>query len=142
MFGYYRKEWTNSDRFTWTLPQCVLSLALIAVSFDLYDGAKNVHKKKNDKKLLNLDTALEKEPELLEFFGKLYFAPSFLIGPQIGFKDYREFSQQKNNQNNVCLYPSFQRSLVALLYFSIQMIGAQFLRQKFFLSSEFVSFLF
>src|SRR5699024_6897470 len=44
LYGYRltQVDWRYS--ITWTIPQCVLTLRLIALSFDLYDG-KNQFKK-------------------------------------------------------------------------------------------------
>ena len=39
MYGYYI-IFSEEYAFAWTIPQCVLTLRLIAVSFDVYDGKK------------------------------------------------------------------------------------------------------
>ena len=73
------------------MPQCVLTLSLIALSFDIYDGETNRKKIKNNKLILNEDTALDQVPTLLEILSKTYFPPTFLIGPQMRFKDYLQY---------------------------------------------------
>ena len=50
LYGYYlnQQDWKYS--VTWTMPQCVLTLRLIAFTFDVYDGtlkAKDGEKKVN-----------------------------------------------------------------------------------------------
>jgi lysophospholipid acyltransferase 5 len=39
--GYYLEQVSGKEyNISWTMPQCVLTLRLTAVAFDLYDGAK------------------------------------------------------------------------------------------------------
>lgn len=76
------------------MPQCVLTLSLIALSFDIYDNEKN----QQSKELLNEDTALNRSPSLIEILSKIYFPPTFLIGPQIKFKHYLSFIQSNQNR--------------------------------------------
>lgn len=54
---------------TWTMTQCVLTLRLIAMAFDLYDGARN---KKRDTQE-NPDTAINHVPNIIEFLSHSYF---------------------------------------------------------------------
>lgn len=88
---------------TWTMPQCVLTLSLMALSFDIYDGHRNLKSRKqcsNDKKtlpLMNEDTALERIPTFIEIISKIYFPPIFLIGPQVKFKDYIDFIESRES---------------------------------------------
>ena len=97
LYGYFMKEWSHNTVFNWTLPQCVLTLSLIAMSFDIYDGAKNKTAKAKGEPATNEETALEKVPTLLEILSKTYFPPSFLIGPQVGFKDFLLFIENTEN---------------------------------------------
>lgn len=85
------------------MPQCVLTLSLMALSFDIYDGQRNLKSRKqcsNDKKtraLMNEDTALERIPTFIEIISKIYFPPIFLIGPQVKFKDYIDFIESRES---------------------------------------------
>lgn len=86
------------------MPQCVLTLSLIALSFDIYDGQQNLKSKQNpnrnnDKKniITNEDTAIERIPTFIEILSKCYFPPIFLIGPQIKFKDYIIFIESNES---------------------------------------------
>ena len=50
---------------------------------------------------------IEKLPSLLEFFGFVYFFPSFLAGPAIEIKDYLRFVDgtlipEKDNVRTLC----------------------------------------
>ena len=48
--GCYLTQIGANYSLTWTLPQCVLTLRLIAVTFDVYDGLGNQMRKKKDEK--------------------------------------------------------------------------------------------
>lgn len=48
--GCYLTQIGNNYSITWTLPQCVLTLRLIAVTFDVFDGYGNKRMKKDDEK--------------------------------------------------------------------------------------------
>lgn len=80
------------------MPQCVLTLSLIALSFDVYDGHQNLIRKQQKRgKLVNEDTALDRIPSLLETMSKAFFPPTFLIGPLVGFKEYLQFIESDQN---------------------------------------------
>ena len=74
-----------------------MTLSFIALSFDIYDGKKNLILKSKSMRLINEDTALERVPSLLEILSKTYFPPTFLIGPQMQFKDFLEFTNKNDN---------------------------------------------
>jgi len=48
LWGYY-VTFSEEYAFEWTIPQCVLTLRLIAVSFDVYDGERERRRKRNKK---------------------------------------------------------------------------------------------
>lgn len=94
--------------FTWTIPQCVLTLRLISLTFDVYDGNRlDQWIKKHDKPKasnnvaipsdLNVDTAVSKVPTFLEFMSHAYFPGSFLIGPQVTYKNYLDYIDSEEN---------------------------------------------
>ncbi len=93
--------------FTWTIPQCVLTLRLIALTFDVYDGYQNSKLSKISNNELNSptakripineDTAVAKSPTLIELLSYSYFPGSFLIGPQVKYKNYLEYIASNEN---------------------------------------------
>lgn len=87
----------SGSAITWTMPQCVLTLSCIALSFDIYDGKQNLALKSKSLRPINEDTALERIPTLQEILSKTYFAPTFLIGPQLQFKDFLQFVNSNEN---------------------------------------------
>ena len=46
IYGCYVTQIGSKYTITWTLPQCVLTLKLIAISFDIYDGIENKRSRK------------------------------------------------------------------------------------------------
>ena len=99
--GYYVTQIGSEYSFTWTIPQCVLTLRLIAMTFDIYDGHRNAKLRKESpvraKVSINEDTAVERSPTLLEVLSHAYFPGSFLIGPQVKYKLYLEYIESKEN---------------------------------------------
>lgn len=95
LWGYWR---TQSDEyaFEWTIPQCVLTLRLIAVVFDVYDGYRLIKLEKsenaaNAQEIIKNDEALYKPPTFMQLAAHSYFPASFLVGPQFGLKRYLNF---------------------------------------------------
>ena len=70
------------------MPHCVLTLRLIGLTFDCYDGVrgKNVQLSEDQQK-----TALEETPSLVEMLSQTFFIGGYLAGPQFSMKKFREF---------------------------------------------------
>lgn len=106
-YGYYITQTGLEYSFTWTIPQCVMTLRLIALSFDIYDGKRNeIIKKKFDDEddlkksqpqIINEDNAITKVPNLLELLSHAYFPGSIIMGPLISFKKYQEYILSTEN---------------------------------------------
>ncbi|KAI2801541.1 Lysophosphatidylcholine acyltransferase 3 [Blomia tropicalis] len=139
MYGYYDKDSSQTTHFTWTLPQCVLTLSLIALAFDLYDWQQNLIAKKKGSPMTNEDTAFEHEPTLLELLSKVYFPPSFLIGPQVRYKDFIEFTQCEDNLLPLCWKYSLSRFCLGVLYFGVFHSGQTYIPADYFFTDQFVS---
>lgn len=92
LVGYVMTESEEYD-ITWTMPHCVLTLKLIALSFDLWDGKKMLKGQKLSDN--NKQTALESTPKLLELIGFVYFPACFLVGPIFSFRRYLDFISDK-----------------------------------------------
>nr|XP_046914001.1 lysophospholipid acyltransferase 5-like [Dermatophagoides farinae] len=143
--GYYDKYVNDVHEITWTMPQCVLTLSLMALSFDIYDGQRNLKSRKqcsNDKKtlpLMNEDTALERIPTFIEIISKIYFPPIFLIGPQVKFKDYIDFIESRESIFESCWKPSILRFFSGIIYLSIFQIGNLYWPTRFLLTDDFKS---
>lgn len=79
--------------FGWTIPECVMTLRLIAIVFDIYDG----YRIKAGKADIKNDSALFENPTLLELSTACYMPFSFLVGPQFELKRLQDFLRQKDN---------------------------------------------
>jgi lysophospholipid acyltransferase 5 len=84
--GYYITM-TDSYTIKWTTPHCVLTLRLIGLVCDVYDGRIPSAKLSSEQK----ETALVPVPSLLEICGHSYFFGGFLVGPQFPMKRYQDF---------------------------------------------------
>lgn len=70
-----------------TGPQMLLTLKLTTFAFDYSDGQLPEANMKPYAKLMSF----KKLPNLLEFFGYVYFFPGFLAGPAFNYKEYSDF---------------------------------------------------
>lgn len=81
LIGYVVTESEDYD-ITWTMPHCVLTLKLIALSFDLWDGEKPSESLSENSKV----SAVRTPPTLQELIGFVYFPACFLVGPIFSFR--------------------------------------------------------
>ncbi|KAG5887089.1 hypothetical protein JTB14_018257 [Gonioctena quinquepunctata] len=130
---------TDSYDINWTMPQCILTLRLIGVAYDLYDGHQPVETLSNDSKKV----ALQKRPSILEMFGHAFFPASFLVGPQFPMKRYLEFvggqysKKETPNQPPDSIDAAIKRFSFGALYLLIFQILGSFVSDEFLLSEEF-----
>ncbi|KAI1713084.1 MBOAT, membrane-bound o-acyltransferase family domain-containing protein [Ditylenchus destructor] len=86
LVGYFVAETATYD-ITWTTPFCILTLRLIGLVMDVYDGQKPKEKLKPDQ----VSTAIPHPPSLLEIASFSLFFAGTLVGPQFTFSRYRRF---------------------------------------------------
>ncbi|XP_065170284.1 lysophospholipid acyltransferase 5 [Atheta coriaria] len=86
LIGYVYSS-TNDYDINWTLPQCVLVLRLIGLSFDLYDG----NQPEESLGAQNKRVALKTRPTFLEYGGHMFFPTCYMIGPQFNMRRYQSF---------------------------------------------------
>ncbi|XP_023018791.2 lysophosphatidylcholine acyltransferase 3 protein nessy [Leptinotarsa decemlineata] len=138
LIGYYYAS-TDSYDINWTMPQCILTLRLIGVAFDLYDGHQPVETLSKDSKKV----ALQKRPSLLEMFGHAFFPASFLVGPQFPMKRYQEFvsgqysEKETPNQPPDSIDAAIRRFALGVLYLVIFQVLGIFVSDDLFISDEF-----
>ncbi|KAI9351348.1 MBOAT, membrane-bound O-acyltransferase family-domain-containing protein, partial [Obelidium mucronatum] len=79
---------TNAKKFDATTPMMVLVIKLTSFAWNVYDGTKD------DKDLIPefRQRAVRKFPNILEFYGYVFFFAAFLVGPAFDFNDYREYT--------------------------------------------------
>jgi len=85
--GYVFSQ-TEVYDINWCTPHCVLTLRLIGVTYDMYDGHKDKSELRPDQK----DTALTSRPSLLEIGGHAFFPASSVVGPQFSLRRYQQFT--------------------------------------------------
>nr|XP_004610692.1 unnamed protein product [Sorex araneus] len=81
--GYYYTATGNYD-IKWTMPHCVLTLKLIGLAMDYYDGGKEESTLSPEQQKF----AIRGVPSLLEVAGFSYFYGAFLVGPQFSMNHY------------------------------------------------------
>ncbi|XP_040572686.1 lysophospholipid acyltransferase 5 isoform X2 [Lepeophtheirus salmonis] len=119
--GYWFTE-TDSYDICWTMPHCVLTLRLIAVSFDTWDGTKKTESLGNDQ----LKNRLKTPPSLLELFSSVFFPASYFIGPQFSLVRYRSFVK-RNEDGDIPVPPYFmalRRILLGVMYLIFHIVGS------------------
>ncbi|XP_054153943.1 lysophospholipid acyltransferase 5-like [Oppia nitens] len=156
LYGYYVTQTGSEYMFTWTIPQCVLTLRLIAMTFDVYDGHRNTkilaklatdsptyakNSTKSDKlELFSEDTAVDNCPTLLQLLSHSYFPGSFLIGPQVKYKNYLKYIESNDNFLPKCWLPAMSRLMLGLIYLLIYQIGSIHWPYQYMNSPEFDSY--
>ncbi|XP_014307118.1 lysophospholipid acyltransferase 5 isoform X2 [Myotis lucifugus] len=88
--GYY---WTATGNYDikWTMPHCVLTLKLIGLAVDYFDGGKDQSSLSSEQQKY----AIRGIPSLLEVAGFSYFYGAFLVGPQFSMNHYMKLVHRK-----------------------------------------------
>lgn len=137
LVGYVVTESEEYD-ITWTMPHCVLTLKLIALSFDIWDGQKKI--KGEELSANNKQTALETSPTFIELLGFVYFPACFLVGPIFSFRRYKDFISDKYPlEIEAPVYESqaMKKLIQGLLYLTAFQVGVSVFSMKYILSDEF-----
>ncbi|ELT92172.1 hypothetical protein CAPTEDRAFT_182891 [Capitella teleta] len=137
LVGYYSVD-TFNVTVCWTTPQCVLTLRLTALAFNLYDGSKNEDELSAEQK----ETALKDVPSLLEMTGFSYFFGAFLTGPQFSFKRYMNFVNGAYSDSITggpprSVMPALQRLMAGVLYTLVYQVSDLIIPDSFLLSQSF-----
>jgi len=130
----YHSTATASYDITWTMPHCVLTLRLIALVWDCYDGAKE----KSALSAEQAESALAVRPSLLEMAAHTYFPASYMVGPQFCMRRYQDFVHGR-------LFPGvpdtvllgFSRGLSGLCFLAVYQIGSIYLPDSYLVSDQF-----
>jgi len=126
LIGYYQTG-TETYDIKWSMPHCVLTLRLIGLSFDYYDGKKKVETLTPNQKKMALTTA----PSLLEMCGHVYFPGGFLVGPQFSMRRYLDFTtlqyEKECGDLSLSIRPGFIRFLMGLFYLVLYHIANCFI---------------
>jgi len=123
--------WYNGLEYdvSWTMPQCVLCLRLIGLTWDVYDGQRL----KMDPKSLSEDqtrAALVTSPNILEMLSHCYFVGGYFVGPQFTMKKYQEVLTKEYQDNLPSPGPlgfGLKRLALASGYMALHVVGSLFL---------------
>jgi len=137
LLGYHLTA-TDMYDIKWTLPQCILTLRLIGLVWDVYDGQQPQESLSEDQKT----TALKDSPSLLEIAAYTYFFGSFLVGPQYPLTRFRKFvtgdfndpktGKPRQNWTNAML-----RLLPGIIYMCAHFYYFMILPTEYFMTEEF-----
>ena len=139
--GYYFTASEEDYDIYWTTPHCVLTLRLIGLTFDLYDGERA---RRQGRQVLSKDqkeTALEETPSLLEILSHSFFLGGYFVGPPITMKKYKQSvspSYQASLPDSPLGY-GLQRLALGFLYLILHLIGSLWLPNDWPVSQQFSS---
>ncbi|XP_076032555.1 lysophosphatidylcholine acyltransferase 3 protein nessy isoform X1 [Oratosquilla oratoria] len=134
LVGYYLTG-TDTYDIKWSMPHCVLTLRLIALTYDVYDGRKDPAKLSCDQQ----KTALSHTPSLLEVAAHTYFPASFMVGPQFSMRRYLDFVKGTLISGDLpqCILPGLWRGTLGLFYLAVYQVGIQYFPDSYIASEEF-----
>ncbi|XP_076651718.1 lysophosphatidylcholine acyltransferase 3 protein nessy isoform X1 [Halictus rubicundus] len=139
LWGYYTTATDDYD-IKWTMPQCVLTLRLIGLAFNVLDGRQPDAKLSASQR----EVALKERPTILEVTAFAYFPGSFLVGPQYSMKRYLDYVHgrllddiSQNGQLPPCVFPGISRILVGFIYITLYQLGTMYTSDEYVLSFEF-----
>uniref|UniRef100_A0A8C5HQW5 Lysophospholipid acyltransferase 5 n=1 Tax=Gouania willdenowi TaxID=441366 RepID=A0A8C5HQW5_GOUWI len=134
--GYYYTATEEYD-IKWTMPHCVLTLKLIGLAFDYYDGGKEPSQLNEDQK----KGALPSVPSLLEVGGFSYFYGGFLVGPQFTMRSYQKLVAGEltdcPGQPPNSVIPAMKRFGLGLLCLVIYTIFSPYYPDSYYLTDEY-----
>ena len=127
MAGYWYMAGETYD-ISWTMPQCVLCLRLIGLTWDVYDGARQ----KEDPNCLSKDqakTALPTSPNILEMLSHSFFIGGYFVGPQFSLAKYRLFVSPEYQASLPTSPVQFglKRLAISICYMTAHLVGSAYL---------------
>ena len=128
---------------SWTTPHCVLTLRLIGLTFDLYDGERARREGRQALSREQEETLLEETPSLLEILSHSFFLGGYFVGPPIAMKKYLQSvspTYQASLPDSPLLY-GFQRLGLGVLYLLLHLLGSLLLPNDWPASQHFSSIL-
>ncbi|KAK3863273.1 hypothetical protein Pcinc_018957 [Petrolisthes cinctipes] len=134
LVGYYLTG-TDTYDIKWSMPHCVLTLRLIALTYDVYDGKKDLDKLSSDQQ----KTALTFTPTLVEIAGHTYFPASFMVGPQFSMRRYLDFIKGTlvGCELPPCVIPGMLRGSLGLFYLAVYQVGISWIPDTFINSEDY-----
>ncbi|CAM4434011.1 lysophospholipid acyltransferase 5 isoform X2 [Lepidochelys kempii] len=129
MAGYYFTATEHYD-IKWTMPHCVLTLKLIGLAIDYYDGGKDLESLNPEQKRF----AVHGVPTLLEVSGFSYFYGAFMVGPQFSMTDYQKLARGEMTdvpgQRPNSLVPAVKRLTLGLFFLVTYTLVSQYISDE------------
>ncbi|KAJ3228233.1 lysophospholipid acyltransferase [Clydaea vesicula] len=130
----------SSERFDATAPFMVLVIKLSSFAWSCYDGSKS----ESDLSSSQKKNAVKEMPNLVEYFGFIFFFGGFLVGPMVHFKSYIDFIEQKGDFEKLPsirhrIIPTVKCLLSAVLTFLIALKLDQIYDYPLMLNSDFLT---
>jgi len=127
MAGYWYMAGQTYD-ISWTMPQCVLCLRLIGLTWDVYDGARQ----RDNPGCLSKDqavTALPASPNILEMLSHSFFIGGYFVGPQFSMAKYRQFVSPEYQASlpSSPVHFGLKRLAISICYMTAHVVGSAFL---------------
>ena len=125
--GYWYMAGDNYD-ISWTMPQCVLCLRLIGLTWDVYDGARQI-KDPNSISKDQAKSALSTSPNILEMLSHSFFIGGYFVGPQFSLAKYRQFvsPQYQASLPSSPVQFGLKRLAISICYMTAHVLGSSYL---------------
>lgn len=126
--GYWYMSGDEYD-VSWTMPQCVLCLRLIGLTWDVYDGERQ----RLNPGSLSPDqarTALSSSPNILEMLSHSFFIGGYFVGPQFSMAKFRQVvspSYQASLPSPGPVRFGLTRLALSMVYMVFHLVGSSFL---------------
>uniref|UniRef100_F7CCY5 Lysophospholipid acyltransferase 5 n=1 Tax=Monodelphis domestica TaxID=13616 RepID=F7CCY5_MONDO len=134
--GYYCTATGNYD-IKWTMPHCVLTLKLIGLAVDYYDGGRDW----NSLSLEQQKYAILGVPSLIEVAGFSYFYGSFLVEPQFSMNNYMKLVQGQMTdipgKKPNSIIPALKRLSLGLFYLVSYTLLSPYITEEVLLEEDF-----
>ncbi|XP_068111367.1 lysophospholipid acyltransferase 5 [Hyperolius riggenbachi] len=136
LLGYYNTA-TDGYDIKWTMPHCVLTLKLIGLTFDYYDGGKAKTSLTPEQQRY----AVQSVPTLIEVCGFAYYYGGFLVGPQFSMEKYQmlvtgQLTDVEGEKPNSVL-PAMKRLCLGLCTLTVYTVLGPHLPESYFLTEEY-----
>lgn len=132
LVGYYATA-TESYDIKWTMPQCVLTLRLIGLAFNISDGQRDESQLSAAQKEL----LVKCKPSLLEVAAFAYFPATFLVGPQFSFRRFLSFINKEFDKHDGYMKAGVKRAAIGFWYLIVYAAGSEFVNENYVISNEF-----
>ncbi|XP_042528406.1 lysophospholipid acyltransferase 5 [Dipodomys spectabilis] len=136
--GYYYTA-TGTYDIKWTMPHCVLTLKMIGLAIDYFDGGKDQNSLTPEQRKY----AIRGVPSLLEVAGFAYFYGAFLVGPQFSMNHYRKLVQgqltdEPGKVPNSTI-PALKRLSLGLVYLVVYTLLSPYITHDYLLTDDYES---